>query len=69
MAKTKRSRKASNQAYSAGARYERKALRAKLRRLISDPVLDGVEERWAFQHILDWVLTRERRYSRHKGGL
>lgn len=60
--------------YSAGARYERKALRAYLTRLIGaidremdDPGMKRIQV--AYQNVLRWVQTREKRYDKKPGGL
>ena len=55
-------------AYSAGARYERKAILAKIRREIRRKyahatvcsLLDDIES---------WILDRRKRYEAHQGGL
>lgn len=48
---------------SAGARAERKAFRAYLRRLRKQALTVDVNE------VLDWVLNRQARYDRKVGGL
>lgn len=66
----------SNPAFSAGARYERKAVREYLERklkrwkLTSDRMGIGSygPELALYQRALRWVRTRERRYSRRPGG-
>lgn len=56
---------------SEGARLERKAMRAKLRRRIAD-----MDRKHAYTSVrielcrlLSWVLTREKRYDAKAGGL
>lgn len=67
MAKTS----ASKSAYSAGAREERKAMRSYLRRQMA--MVTGNHEAGHLyipaQKVLDWVLDRQKRYDRKKGGL
>ena len=50
-------------AYSAGARYERKALRAYLTRLMNDGKPVRVSD------LLEWVNKRRERYEKKPGGL
>jgi hypothetical protein len=50
--------------YSAGARYERAALRAYLRRVLRNYPESAVSER-----ILAWVVSRQKRYDSKAGGL
>ena len=61
-------------AHSEGARAERKAMRARLRRRIKRQ--DGqISQDWkratlaALNEELDWVLSRQKRYDARKGGL
>jgi hypothetical protein len=49
---------------SAGARAERKAFRTYIRRRM----LYNSDD-FSLQDILDWVLTRQKRYDKHAGGL
>jgi hypothetical protein len=54
-----------NPSYSAGARYERKALRTYLER----QVLSNGAEVNLVTKILKWVRTRQSRYDKRPGGL
>ena len=57
--------------YSAGARYERKAIRMFLRRRLGpvDAQGTGTPESRTLQFVLDWVLARQKRYDETSGGL
>lgn len=50
--------------YSAGARYERKALREKLERGLKRDPFDVV-----YKYLLQWVKGRQARYDKRPGGL
>lgn len=50
--------------YSAGARYERKALRIKLERGLKRDPFDAV-----YKALLQWVRSRQARYEKRTGGL
>lgn len=52
--------------FSAGARYERKAVRAYLRSYMTR---SGRLENKELNNVLLWVLSREKRYSKRPGGL
>lgn len=55
-------------ARSEGARWERKAVRAYLRRrLLKDRLTQPAKS--IVEEILKWVLTRQARYDKKKGGL
>lgn len=54
--------------YSAGARYERAALRTYLARLIRSK-RTFVEDEKCYQRVLAWVKKREVRYDKKRGGL
>jgi hypothetical protein len=59
--------KKAHPAFSAGARYERAAVRKYLRRLMKQgPTPDALA---VIDTVVRWVLTRERRYGPRKGGL
>lgn len=49
---------------SEGARLERKAMRAYLRRQLQSGMFSP-----AIEKALAWVLTRQKRYDKRKGGL
>lgn len=51
---------------SEGARYERKAIRNYLRRQIAN---ERTENQKVLEVVLDWVLTRQKRYDKKTGGL
>jgi len=55
--------------YSAGARYERKALRTHLEKKLK--ACDGrdVPQREVYELELKWVRTRQARYDKKPGGL
>jgi hypothetical protein len=56
--------------YSAGARYERKALREYLARRIEKYIKAGHDERATqLALVLVWVKTRQSRYDKKPGGL
>ncbi len=57
----------SSPAYSAGARYERDAVRDYLRRKLRN-ALNGVEQA-ILDSALQWILKRQDRYGKQKGGL
>jgi len=54
-------------AYSEGARYERAAIRTRLRREIAKEPNPTVAK--ALQEEVDWILARQKRYEKVKGGL
>lgn len=56
---------------SDGARRERKALRAYLRREIKTKtqIHDSIDWVGALQSTLDWLLSRQKRYDAKPGGL
>jgi len=56
---------------SDGARRERKAMRAYLRRQIQTVERDTLARNgpWQFKAVLSWVLGRQRRYDARRGGL
>lgn len=58
---------------SEGARWERKAIRAFLRRQIKKALRGDlgtvVSPDLPFENVLSWVLDRQRRYDKQKGGL
>jgi len=54
------------EAFSAGARYERAALRNMLRRRMRRV---ATLYQPAYAEIIDWVLARQKRYDKRKGGL
>jgi hypothetical protein len=62
------STKKASQEYSAGARYERAALRMYLERMIRTRELRG-SFRAEYREILAWVLRRQKRYAKRPGGL
>jgi hypothetical protein len=53
---------------SAGARLERAAMRAYLRRQLAQPGALDVSKA-ALQLVLEWVLLRQKRYGPRPGGL
>ena len=53
-----------DQRYSAGARYERQALRTKLERMRKADATDVT-----VKNLLQWVRSRESRYNKKPGGL
>lgn len=60
--------------FSAGARYERKALRNYLTRKINKldlgmPTVGYSKHMQDLQDILKWVTTRQKRYDQKSGGL
>jgi len=71
------STKKASQEYSAGARYERAAMRTYLERLIRTRELrsSGGQPaaassfRAEYREILAWVLRRQKRYAKRPGGL
>ena len=56
-----------DKARSEGARYERAAFRARLRRRIKGDIFLIVRE--ALRVELDWILQRQERYDKAPGGL
>lgn len=56
---------------SAGARLERKSMRAFLRRLSTSTIKGNgtAEEIRMCEFILDWVIKRQERYDKKPGGL
>lgn len=60
-------KKKANPAFSAGARYERKALRLYLRRRCRTSCAPSSRD--MLNDVLAWVLARETRYGKKAGGL
>jgi len=59
-----------DQARSEGARYERAAIRTRLRRRIKDEnSIANIATALLLKKELDWVLDRQRRYDKAPGGL
>ena len=56
-------------AKSEGARYERKAIRAYLRRQLNATPNGSSTATIALRETLAWVLTRQKRYDKKAGGL
>jgi hypothetical protein len=54
--------------FSAGARYERKAFRERLRRM-ANAHADGSIERAVYEKEVAWVIARQQRYDKRRRGL